>query len=136
VLPEIKRLLDEKELVDLVADVNFKGLDSWTPLHFAADGSHLDVVKELLAHPDIERNPLSSIGRSPLHLAAMKGDCSVVRYLVQMGAAPGQQDQDDNTPLHYAAEFGHVDSIKFLVKEAGVNPLITNKFGYIPMDTA
>ena len=81
-LPEVRRLLDENEMQDLVADVNFKGLDQWTPLHFAANGCKLEVVKELLANPDIEKEPKSSILRTPLHLATIKGDPGVVRYLV------------------------------------------------------
>jgi ankyrin repeat protein len=32
----------------LTADINVKGLDQWTALHFAANENKLEVVKELL----------------------------------------------------------------------------------------
>ncbi len=40
--------MDKDQLADLVADVNVRGLDSWTALHFAANEGRLDVVTELL----------------------------------------------------------------------------------------
>jgi ankyrin repeat protein len=46
---------------DLMADINVKGLDSWSALHFAANENRLDVVKELLKHPDIQKETGSSI---------------------------------------------------------------------------
>jgi len=33
---------------DLIADVNTTGLDQWTPLHFAANEGHAEIVTELL----------------------------------------------------------------------------------------
>lgn len=60
----------------------------------------------------------------------------MVRYLVQTGNNKDCKDQDENTPLHYASEYGHVEVIKFLVKEALADPSLKNKFGYIPMDIA
>jgi len=38
--------------------------------------------------------------------------------------------------LHFASEYGHFESIIFLVKEAGGDPLAKNKYGYTPSDIA
>jgi len=43
-LAEIKRLLDKDKLQDLAADVNHKGLDNWTALHFAANEGKLEII--------------------------------------------------------------------------------------------
>lgn len=43
-LKELRRLLDEDTLLDLAADVNVKGLDQWTALHFAANEGQLEIV--------------------------------------------------------------------------------------------
>ncbi len=135
-LPNVKRLLDEKGMLDLVADVNVKGLDQWTALHFASNEGRLDVVKELLAHPEIEKEPRSSIQRTPLHLAAIRGHTQILRVLIAAGSDKDCKDQDENTPLHQASEFGHIECIIFLVKEANADMTLKNKYGYIPMNIA
>jgi len=121
---------------DLVADLNVKGLDQWTALHFAANEGRLDVVKELLAYPEIEKEPRSSIMRTPLHLAAIRGQTGIVRYLIQCGVDKNSKDFDENTPLHNASEFGHFECIIFLIKEVDADPMAKNKFGYTPSDIA
>ena len=45
-------------------------------------------------------------------------------------------DEDENTPLHLAAEAGYHDCIIFLIKEAAVDHTIKNKFGYLSYDIA
>ena len=135
-LDELKRLLDKEKLQDLVADVNTKGLDQWTALHFAANEGRLDVVKELLTHSDLEKESLTSILRAPLHLAAIRGHTNIVRALINAGVNRNLRDFDENTPLHYASEYGHFECIIYLIKEAEADPMIKNKFGYTPSDIA
>jgi ankyrin repeat protein len=65
----------------LVADVNTKGLDQWTALHFAANEGRLEIVKELVKHPDVELDTSSSILRTPLHLASIRGHVGIIRTL-------------------------------------------------------
>jgi ankyrin repeat protein len=60
----------------------------------------------------------------------------IVRTLVSKGASKNAKDFDENTPLHYASEFGHHEVIIFLIKEAAADPSIKNKFGYAPSDIA
>jgi ankyrin repeat protein len=53
-----------------------------------------------------------------------------------VGADRNAKDFDENTPLHFASEFGHFECIIFLVKEAEADALAKNKFGYNPSDIA
>lgn len=46
------------------------------------------------------------------------------------------KDFDENTPLHYASEYGHAECIIYLIKEAMADPFLKNKFGYTPSDIA
>jgi len=135
-LDEVRKLLNKDIHQDLVADLNHKGLDQWTALHFAASEGRLEVVKELITKPDIEKQPHSSLLRTPLHMACMRGFTKVARVLILNGADKDVKDFDENTPLHCASEFGHIECIIFLIKEAEVNPTIKNKFGYTPSDIA
>lgn len=41
---EVRRLLDKSKLQDLIADINVKGLDNWSALHFAANEGRINVV--------------------------------------------------------------------------------------------
>ena len=43
-LDEVKRLMDPSQLQDLIADINHRGLDNWTAVHFAANEGHFEVV--------------------------------------------------------------------------------------------
>ena len=123
-------------MLDLVADINVKGLDQWTALHFAANEGREDVVKELLSHNDLEKEPKSSILRTPLHLAAIRGHTNIARLLISVGGDRNVKDFDENTPLHFASEYGHFECIIFLVKEAEADALAKNKYGYTPSDIA
>ena len=80
---EVRRLLDKTQLQDLIADVNHRGLDQWTALHFAANEGHFPVVKELLTHAELEKEPISTINRSPLHLTAIRGHVNIMRAVIE-----------------------------------------------------
>ena len=85
---------------------------------------------------DIDIQPQSSIQRTPLHLACIRGHTTIARLLIDNGADPDCKDFDENTPLHYASEFGNFECIILLIKEANSNPYIKNKYGYTPSDIA
>lgn len=147
-IEDVRRLLSKTgPLQDLTAEINHRGLDQWTALHFAANEGHIDIVRELLSHEDCDRECLSSINRTPLHLAAIRGHTNIVRLLLEDPCGSGipveklsidknVKDADENTPLHYASEYGHCECIIYLVKEAQADPFMKNKYGYTPSDIA
>lgn len=47
-LDEVIKLLDVAALHEKAADINVKGIDQWTALHFAANEGRVNVVKELI----------------------------------------------------------------------------------------
>jgi ankyrin repeat protein len=66
IIEEVKSLLDKNgPLGDLVADVNARGLDQWTALHFAANEGKADIVQILISQDDIDIDSQSTIGRTP-----------------------------------------------------------------------
>jgi ankyrin repeat protein len=60
----------------------------------------------------------------------------IVRSLINKVANKNVKDFDENTPLHYASEFGHFEVIIFLIKECYADATLKNKFGYAPSDIA
>jgi ankyrin repeat protein len=64
------------------------------------------LTRMLLSTPGIEVDPVNSYGRTPLHVAASKGNWPVVRLLLQFGANPSAADQRGLTPGQYAAKRG------------------------------
>mmetsp|Transcript_38738 Transcript_38738/g.28625 ORF Transcript_38738/g.28625 Transcript_38738/m.28625 type:complete len:203 (+) Transcript_38738:13-621(+) len=103
---EVATVLAALEAKELHSSINTRGLDHWTPLHFAVQENRIEVIKELLRHKSINVNLSSSTQRTPLHLAAMKGSTEILRMLVSAGAYKNKKDADGGTALHYASEYG------------------------------
>ncbi|QOJ78899.1 ankyrin repeat domain-containing protein [Infirmifilum lucidum] len=73
-----------KELLDRGADVNTRDKYGWTPLHYAADGGHLEVAR-LLLDRGADVNTRDNDGRTPLDLARAMGHKEVVELLESVG---------------------------------------------------
>lgn len=96
-------------------------VDEWTPLHACTLRGARKLLKMALkagVSPDLEMgSPDGLPGRcSPLHLAAYRGDVSLIQILVQHGAALNKRDSTSRTPLHYAASKNNVLAVKKLIK--------------------
>ena len=58
----------------------------------------------------------------------------VVRYsIAEKRCDPMIRDNDGDTPLHYACNYGHTDIVQYLLSTGRVNPLAKNKYGNTPM---
>lgn len=60
-------------------DINKKNSNDETPLHYAAQYGHFDIVKILLSQKDIDVNPQNKKGETPLHLSI--GSCATTTAL-------------------------------------------------------
>jgi len=91
--------------LDKGVDVD-EGDDSWpgmTPLHYAADEGHTEVVELLIAN-GADVNAKNENGWTPLHLAAYWGGKEIVELLIAAGADVNAKDMSNwiGTPLDIA----------------------------------
>ncbi|CAH3161140.1 unnamed protein product [Porites evermanni] len=127
---------------------------AWLPLHFAAKGDHTEMVKFLLEHDgnvlaatacgktvlhlatrldlvmilvyrgaNIQAKDI--LGRTPLHVAAEKGQSDTVNYLLDHGADVNSRDRNGLLALYCALKGGHATTAKFLM-DRGSESLLSN----------
>lgn len=97
-----------EKLLEKGADANKTG---WTPLHYAASNSHLEIISILLennAYIDAE----SPNGTTPLMMAAMYGTSEAVNLLLQEGADPQLKNQQGLTALEFSQRGKRPDAIE------------------------
>lgn len=122
-LEEVENLLDSKKHGDLVANVNARGLDNFTPLHCAVSEGSLEIVKYLLAHGSNIEAQTTSL-RTPLHIACNRGNLEIIKELVNSGANINAEDKDCKTPAHILSEQGLAEALEWLLSK---NPDLEKK---------
>ncbi|KAK0042136.1 serine/threonine-protein phosphatase 6 regulatory ankyrin repeat subunit C-like isoform X1 [Biomphalaria pfeifferi] len=105
-LTEVTRSLAKKDKA-FIQEMFTTRVDEWTPLHACTLRGARKLVKIALkagVNPNLEMGvPDGLPGRcSPLHLAAYRGDVSIIQLLIQYGANLEKRDSKNYTPLHYA----------------------------------
>ncbi|XP_011348829.2 LOW QUALITY PROTEIN: uncharacterized protein LOC105285953 [Ooceraea biroi] len=121
-----------KDCVRKGADLNARDINSWTTLHFAAEGPSVEVIKFILDQ-NLSPNVKDINGQSPLHVAAMHGRRSIVDFFIkEAGLHVDNLDNSGKTPLHIAAQYGHKDTVDFLLK-SNANTFIQDAAGLSPL---
>ncbi len=96
--------------------VNAKGHNEKAPLHWAAQGGHLDVVRFLIAKGGAV-NELNIQKETPLVYAAEGGHLKVAELLIAKGAKVNLKTTHDAAPIHYALWAGKTEVFKLLLKK-------------------
>ncbi|XP_056413646.1 ankyrin repeat and SAM domain-containing protein 1A isoform X3 [Hyla sarda] len=118
-------------------NVNCVDSSGYTPLHHAALNGHKEVVEVLLRNEAVT-NIADCKGCFPLHLAAWKGDAHIVHLLIHQGpshAKVNEQNNDSETALHCAAQYGHTEVVRVLLEEL-TDPTMRNHKMETPLDLA
>jgi len=105
---------EAERLLSSGADVNERWFDNYTPLHFAAFYASQPNVAALLIEKGADVNAKDNYGRTPLYVAAWKGQVNFVTLLLKKGADPGIATNEGKTPLRIAQDSGHTTIAKIL----------------------
>ncbi|XP_063810989.1 ankyrin repeat and SAM domain-containing protein 1A isoform X3 [Pseudophryne corroboree] len=136
-------------------NVNCVDSSGYTPLHHASLNGHKEVVEVLLRNEAVT-NIADCKGCFPLHLAAWKGDAHIVRLLIHHGPSHAKvneqncpevkkygpfhpyvnaKNNDNETALHCAAQYGHTEVVRVLLEEL-TDPTMRNNKMETPLDLA
>lgn len=110
--------------------VNARLTSGETPLHLAVSHGHLACVNALLAIPEVDAAALDNEKRTPLLLAAGRGDsynyaasAAILSALLEVPVAAeavDSRDADGWTPLHHAAFNGKAEIVELLLRSRRV----------------
>ncbi len=101
-----------QQLIARDADVNKPG---WTPLHYAATGGHLAVMRLLLDH-HAYIDAASPNGSTPLMMAARYGTHDAVQLLIDAGADPRLKNTLGLTAINFAQQVQRDDVVAVIAK--------------------
>lgn len=92
-----------------------------TPLSYAAEYGHENIVKLLTLRPDVKCDFADKSDRTPLSWAAGNSHVDVLQTLLHCpGVDVNSKDSTLQSPLSWAARLGRVAAVKFLLKRSDV----------------
>jgi ankyrin repeat protein len=107
------------------------------PIHLAAASpGNLEAIKELhkAGAPLIIKE--NHTGWTAMHWAAMRNKVPTLQYLDEHGLSAEENDLNGKKPIHIAAEWGHVEVVRWL-KESGANvSSVFDREGNLPVHLA
>ncbi|XP_032437126.1 histone-lysine N-methyltransferase EHMT2 isoform X2 [Xiphophorus hellerii] len=115
-------------------DVNAQDNGGWTPIIWAAEHKHVQVIKSLLnrgADVSIKDKELNLC----LHWAAYAGNIDIAELVLNSGCSLSSVNVHGDTPLHIAAREGYLECVTlFLSRGADID--IMNREGDTPLSLA
>lgn len=127
-IEEVDRLLEEG------ANPNEKAMMGHSPL-IMATRSDYTLIAERLLKAGADSNQKDNLSWAPLHHAIKTDNANLdmIAILVRNGADVNVTDGYLRTPLHRAAQFGHVQAVQLLLR-LGANPNAQDENGWTPLD--
>ncbi|KAL1139667.1 hypothetical protein AAG570_006645 [Ranatra chinensis] len=99
------------------AFINSKSRVGRTALHLAAMNGFADVCKFLVNDHNATTDVLTLKKQTPLHLAAAAGQLEVCRLLLELGASIDATDDQDQKPIHAAAQNNFPEVVQLFLQQ-------------------
>ena len=99
-------------LIDYGFNVNAKGCDGVTLLHWASEQGHVGIVKLLIAN-GANINATTKSNETVLHHAARGWNTTLITIFTEIGIDVNGKDIDGTTALHRAAQRGNLSMVRF-----------------------
>lgn len=133
---EVWRLLQNNSTID--AKQLASPTNGTTLLHYAVGQGNLDAVKTLVERYNLTPDQKNKQKTSALDLAAGLGKLDILRYFIIERNVDFRQRNDsrENSILHLAAQYGHVETVEWLVNGLGMDPEKQNDVHKTAMDIA
>ncbi|CAF0772592.1 unnamed protein product [Adineta ricciae] len=113
--------LAQKFIEEFRCDVNLAGLNGETPLHTAARYTQTKLTREnaitCLVNYQADISKRDYYGRTPLHHAAMRNNCTNAKQLIELNAPIDIIDQNHASPLHLASRFDATDCVRLFLEQ-------------------
>ena len=106
-------------LIENKADVHLKKQDGYTALHTAAWNDRAEAAQVLLAHSS-KVDDVDSQRRTPLMIAAEKGNTNVLEVLIENKANVQLKEKDGLTALHMATWNGQARAAMMLLANGSI----------------
>ena len=117
------------------AKVNYKMENGLTALLLAVAFNHPEIVDEMIEHYLADPNLPDNVGRTPMFIAASKGNNIIIKILIRYGADLNIPSSNGSTPLLVASKFGFLKSCRLLLKY-GADINCKNEKGDTPLMSA
>ncbi|KAL0584592.1 hypothetical protein ABG067_005615 [Albugo candida] len=109
-----------------------RGMQGYTPLHYAAARGHLEIIK-LLVGLGWDTDIRNDISETALHLACYHGHLMIAEYLLEAFADINAVTVENESPLFYATRKGFQSIVRLLIRRE-CDLLIRNKYGDVAED--
>jgi ankyrin repeat protein len=87
----------------------------YTPLHCSAYSGNQRVMEIIMERADL--NEKGGDGATALHIAAARGHQHLIEFLHRKGANFSCTDKKTLNPMHYAAAYGQIDVMQFILDQ-------------------
>ncbi|CAL1285440.1 unnamed protein product, partial [Larinioides sclopetarius] len=104
-------------------------------LHYCAENVDLECAGRILAAAPSLLNAADEEGYTPLHLAVISGNKSMVKYLLAKGADSRAEDSEKHSCVHWATVSGDWECLDLLIN-AGADPSTPDIHGAYPVHYA
>lgn len=116
-------------LVKQGANPHHVDADGWDALFHAVNACQPNAVRHLIVVHGLNPNARDKLGRTPIMIAAARGDIATIETLIQCGADPYETDYDGWDVLMYASGYGQIHAVAHFIKCYGMDPNRSDRHG-------